>query len=138
MKIKVIVFIAILFLASRAPAQTESAPAANNPALKEKALKANQQRQLQKGKSAESQNANQSVTSIPVTGGFQLNEDDQYQGRRQEFLSQMTVHEIPSDFPKYNKSYGVEKYNGLVETYYSAHKGILIESVRTKLESQGK
>jgi len=135
MKFKVLVFIGILFFAVSAESQTESAPAANNPALKEKALKANQQKQQQK---AESENKNHSVASIPVSGGFQLNEEDEYQGRKQEFLSQITVQEIPSDFPKYNKSYGVEKYNGLVEKFYGSHKDILIESVRRKLESQGK
>ncbi len=135
MKFKTLVFIGILFFAVNAESQNESAPAANNPALKEKAIKANQQKQQQK---SESENKNHPVAFIPVSGGFQLNEEDEYQGRKQEFLSQITVQELPSDFPKYNKSYGVEKYNDLVEKFYGSHKDILIESVRRKLESQGK
>ncbi len=73
-----------------------------------------------------------------TTTTYQLEETDQYQGRKEEFLSLLIVKELPSDFPKYNKSYGVGGYNKVVEDFLATHKNILIESVKRKLESQGK
>lgn len=64
---------------------------------------------------------------------FQLDENDMYQGRKEEFLSQLTVKELPSDFPKYEKWMGVRHYNEAITDYYKKHLDILIPSVRQKM-----
>ncbi len=64
---------------------------------------------------------------------FQLDENDAYQGRKEEFLSQLTVKELPSDFPKYEKWMGVRHYNEAITDYYKKHLDILIPSVRQKI-----
>lgn len=68
-----------------------------------------------------------------VGEGFQLDENDQYQGRKQEFLSQIIIKEIPVDFPKYEKWMGVKHYNEIIEEYYKMHLDIVKESVKNKL-----
>ena len=65
---------------------------------------------------------------------FQLDENDPYQGRKEEFLSQITLKELPSDFPKYEKWMGVRHYNEVISDYYKKHLEILIPSVKQKLE----
>lgn len=64
---------------------------------------------------------------------FQLDENDQYQGRKEEFLSQITLKELPNDFPKYEKWMGVRHYNELIDDYYKKHLDILIPTVKQKL-----
>lgn len=64
---------------------------------------------------------------------FQLDENDMYQGRKEEFLSQLTVKELPSDFPKYEKWMGVRHYNEAISDYYKKHLDILIPSVKQKM-----
>lgn len=64
---------------------------------------------------------------------FQLDENDMYQGRKEEFLSQLTVKELPSDFPKYEKWMGVRHYNEVIDDYYKKHLDILIPSVKQKM-----
>jgi lipopolysaccharide export LptBFGC system permease protein LptF len=80
-------------------------------------------------------NSSQTATN---TSNLQIDENDEYQGRTQEFLNLLTVKELPSDFPKYNKSYGTRGYNKLLDNFLATHKDIITESVRKKLESQGK
>lgn len=65
---------------------------------------------------------------------FQLDENDSYQGRKEEFLSQLIVKELPSDFPKYEKWMGVRHYNEVISDYYKKHLDILIPTVKQKLE----
>lgn len=64
---------------------------------------------------------------------FQLDENDFYQGRKEEFLSQITLKELPADFPKYEKWMGVRHYNEVISDYYKKHLDILIPSVKQKL-----
>jgi hypothetical protein len=130
-KIKAIIFIAIVFFASKSYSQTTSAPAGNNAALKEAALKANQKKQERKNQSTS--NATQSSSKQAAANSFQLNEDDQYQGRKDEFLSQLIIKEIPTDFPKYEKWMGVRHYNEIIEEYYKKHLDIVTEIVKSKL-----
>ncbi|MBS1637130.1 MAG: hypothetical protein JST26_14525 [Bacteroidetes bacterium] len=76
------------------------------------------------------------ITQVETNGkSFQLDENDPYQGRKEEFLSNLTVKELPADFPKYDKSYGVGGYNTLVDQFYMTHQDILVESVRRKMAS---
>ena len=77
-----------------------------------------------------SSNSKKVETSSP---GFQLDENDPYQGRKSEFLNQIIVPEIPVDFPKYEKWMGVRHYNEVIEDYYKKHPDILKESVKNKL-----
>ena len=75
------------------------------------------------------------IVEVSTNGkSFQLDENDPYQGRKDEFLSNLTVKELPADFPKYDKSYGVGGYNTLIDQFYMTHQDILIESVRRKME----
>ena len=80
-------------------------------------------------------NSSQTATN---TSNLQIDENDEYQGRTQEFLSLLIVKELPADFPKYNKSYGIRGYNELLDNFLATHKDIITESVRKILESQGK
>lgn len=132
-KIKVIVLITIVVFTNSLFSQVNSAPAGNNPKLKEAALKANQKNQQRNVKTTPSKTVNNSKQINTITNSFQLNENDQYQGRREEFLSQMIVKEIPSDFPKYEKWMGVRHYNEIIEEYYKKHLDIVTEKVKNKL-----
>lgn len=67
---------------------------------------------------------------------FQLNENDPYQGRKEEFLAQITLKELPADFPKYEKWMGVKHYNEIIDEYYKKHLDILIPVLRQKLGGQ--
>jgi len=98
----------------------------NNPALKEAALKAKTRRM-------EMKQPKPAATSKPVVKSH-IDENDIYMGRKAEFLGNMTVSELPADFPKYDKSYGLKYYNNLVDNYYGAHKDILKDFVRKKIE----
>ena len=107
----------------------ESKPVPNdNPALKEEAMKVRAKRM-----EAQKTQAAPSVTSKPVTKS-PIDEDDIYMGRKAEFLGNMTVTELPADFPKYDKSYGQRYYNNLVDNFYESHKTILKDFVRMKIE----
>lgn len=132
-KIKVIVFITILSFTHSAFSQTTSAPAGNNPTLKEAAIKANQQKQLKKNSSSSTPSLNSSKKVETIPNNFQVDENDNYQGRREEFLSQMIVKEIPNDFPKYEKWMGVRHYNEIIEEYYKKHLDIVTDKVKNKL-----
>ncbi|MES2760748.1 MAG: hypothetical protein V4677_01025 [Bacteroidota bacterium] len=133
-KIKGILLIAISFFAFTTFSQTNSTPAGNNAPSKEQALKESQKRQQKKSESSNSNSgASQSTQVQTISNSFQLDENDVYQGRKQEFLSQMIVKDIPSDFPKYEKWMGVRHYNEIVEEYYKKHLDILKERVREKL-----
>jgi|JI8StandDraft_1071087.scaffolds.fasta_scaffold32158_2 hypothetical protein len=62
-----------------------------------------------------------------------LDEDDKYQGREKEILSNLTVTSIPSDFPKYDKTKGTKWYNEQIDNYYKSNPSIVKDSVRRKL-----
>ena len=62
-----------------------------------------------------------------------INEDDIYQGRQKEILNNLTVKEIPADFPKYQKGKGIRWYNEEMDNYYRLHPAIVSELVRKKL-----
>lgn len=64
---------------------------------------------------------------------FQLDENDAYQGRTEEFLSQITLKQLPSDFPKYEKWMGVRHYNEIISDYYKQHLDIVTPIVKQKL-----
>ena len=78
---------------------------------------------------------NPNATSINTNKDFKsdVNENDPYMGRTQEFLDRLTVNQLPSDFPKYEKSYGVSGYNDVVDNYYRSHPAIVKEWVKAKL-----
>ena len=104
----------------------ESKPIANNnPAVKEAALKAHK-------KSVERRKA-QPVSASPVANN-PIDENDIYMGRKAEFLSRLTVSELPPDFPIYKKEYGLKYYNNLVDNFYYSHKDILTPRVKHKIE----
>jgi hypothetical protein len=63
------------------------------------------------------------------------NVDDKYMGRKAEFLGNLTVTELPSDFPVYEKQLDLKAYNNLVTSYYLNHMNIVRKEVRQKLES---
>lgn len=64
---------------------------------------------------------------------FQVDENDAYQGRTEEFLSQIILKQLPTDFPKYESWMGVRHYNEVITDYYKKHLDILTPSVKQKL-----
>jgi Zn-dependent metalloprotease len=132
-KFKGIIFLVLTFLTSVVFSQTT--PVSSSKEQTKQSVKKNQEKKaigLEQTVSAPSK-------QIQTTGpGYQLDENDPYQGRTQEFLSLLTVKELPSDFPKYKKNLGVGGYNALLDEFLATHKDIVIESVKRKLESQGK
>jgi hypothetical protein len=132
-KIKEIVLVTFLFFTYSVTSQTSSAPAGNNTALKEAAIKANQKNQERNKQGITGTNQVQKNKVETIQNRFQLDENDQYQGRRDEFLSQLIIKEIPNDFPKYQKWMGVKHYNEIIEDYYKNHLEIVKEKVKNKL-----
>jgi hypothetical protein len=59
--------------------------------------------------------------------------NDKYMGRKEEFLGNMTVTQIPADFPLYDKNLSLEQYNKMVDTYYMNHKELLKDRVKEKI-----
>ncbi len=106
--------------------QTNSAPAGNNPALKEAAMKAHQKIIERKRQSK--------ATSVPVDTKYvgQLDENDKYMGKQQEYLNMITLNEIPSDFPQYQKGWTFVEYDNKVEKYFKDHKDIIKEAYKAK------
>lgn len=74
------------------------------------------------------------TVSKPAT--VQIDENDQYQGRQEEFKRLFISETIPSDFPKYSKSYGIKGYNQMIDYYCMQHLNLLKEPVRKKLEGR--
>jgi hypothetical protein len=60
--------------------------------------------------------------------------NDAYMGRKDEFLNMMNVSELPSDFPLYDKKWGVKEYNGVVDAYFMNHMSILKDRVKEKVQ----
>ena len=106
---------------SKHPKETTKASASGNEQLKAKA--------------STNSNVTTNVQPRVDTQGksFQVDENDAYQGRTEEFLSQITLKELPKDFPKYEKWMGVRHYNEVISDYYKKHLDILIPSVKQKL-----
>jgi hypothetical protein len=67
----------------------------------------------------------------PVKSPYDVN--DRYMGRSAEFLSNLTVSELPADFPVYEKQWGLKEYNQVVDAYYRNHLNIVNEKVKAKL-----
>jgi hypothetical protein len=61
--------------------------------------------------------------------------NDKYMGRSAEFLGDMTVKEMPSDFPVYEKTMSREDYDKVVHAYYVRHTEILTEKVLNTLSA---
>ena len=133
MKKKLLVVLITLFAAFLSQANAQTSSNNSKEKLRLKAIEA------QKKKAKNEKNASSapvyvnSSKQVPTTGNFQLDENDPYQGRKQEFLNNLTLEELPSDFPKYIKGIGVRNYNAIVDDYYSKHPEILKESVRRKI-----
>jgi len=60
--------------------------------------------------------------------------NDKYMGRKDEFLNDITLPELPADFPVYDKQWSLKEYNQVVDAYFINHKDILKERVREKVE----
>ncbi len=106
-------------------AQEKSAPAANNPALMEAALKA-----FQKSKQSSEESAQKSGTASSYYNPIDVN--DEYMGKKLEFLKMITLSELPNDFPKYQQTMSFVDYDRLVEQYLKEHKNILKEAYKAK------
>lgn len=67
---------------------------------------------------------------------FQLDENGPaYQGRTEEFLSQITLKELPLDFPKYEKWMGVRHYNEIISDYLQKTFGYTYSICKTKTDA---
>ncbi|MDF2438177.1 MAG: hypothetical protein K0Q95_2553 [Bacteroidota bacterium] len=71
-------------------------------------------------------------TSEPVKLPYDLN--DRYMGRASEFLGNLTVSQLPADFPVYEKTMGLKEYDQAVEAFYYKHMDIVREPVKEKLK----
>ena len=60
--------------------------------------------------------------------------DDKYMGRKDEFLNDITLPELPADFPVYDKQWNLKEYNQVVDAYFINHKDILKARVREKID----
>jgi hypothetical protein len=84
----------------------------------------------------EASSSTKSQTTTAATLPYDVN--DKYMGRKAEFLYQMTVTELPSDFPVYEKQWGVKEYNAVVDAYYRNHMSLLKPYVQAKMKYQPK
>lgn len=75
--------------------------------------------------------SSQSRTAEPAP--LPYNVDDRYMGRKEEFLGNLTVKELPADFPVYEKQWSLKEYNQVVTAFYYNHMDIVKENVKTKL-----
>ena len=71
-------------------------------------------------------------STAAVKSAFDL--DDRYMGRTAEFLANLTVTQLPSDFPVYEKQWSLREYNQVVTAFYRNHMDIVRESVKKKLK----
>jgi hypothetical protein len=62
--------------------------------------------------------------------------EDKYMGRKSEFLNNLTVTELPSDFPVYDKQFSLKEYNAAVDAFYLNHQEILKNKTKEKLIPQ--
>jgi len=84
--------------------------------------------------SVNTNNTNNAQKQVDTQGkSFQLDENDVYQGRAEEFLTLFTVKQLPSDFPKYEKWMGVRHYNEVITDYCRKHLDIVTPIVKQKL-----
>lgn len=60
--------------------------------------------------------------------------EDKYMGRKGEFLNDITLPDLPADFPVYDKEWSLKEYNQVVDAYFLNHKDIVKAGVREKLE----
>ncbi|MHB8261954.1 MAG: hypothetical protein ACYDCN_15130 [Bacteroidia bacterium] len=123
------------FLIGMIGLKAQQTPASKSPeSLKEEADKARVQRmQHDKAKLATANNKVAATTKPAYKSS--IDENDIYMGRKNEFLSNLTVNELPADFPKYEKSYGLRYYNNLVDNFYTTHKLLLKDGPRQKIEN---
>ena len=77
-----------------------------------------------------------SSTQTKVTQADPLPYDvnDKYMGRKDEFLNLMIVPELPSDFPVYDKQWGLKEYNAVIDAYCMNHMDILKDRVKQKVQ----
>jgi hypothetical protein len=71
--------------------------------------------------------------STPVTP-LPYDVNDKYMGRKAEFLGNLTVSELPSDFPAYEKIWSLKEYNQVVLAFYYNHRDIVRKGVNDKLD----
>jgi hypothetical protein len=115
-----------VFTFAKAQAPKEEHISSNKSSLKEDAMKA-------KSRRIETKKTGLATINKPIVKS-PIDENDTYMGRKAEFLGNLTVSELPSDFPVYDKSYGLRYYNNLVDNFYGSHKDILQEKVKVKID----
>lgn len=81
-------------------------------------------------------NTNSAQTQVKPVTPLPYDVNDKYMGRKDEFLNSMIISELPSDFPVYDKQWGVKEYNGVVDAYYMTHMDILKDRVKQKIQYQ--
>jgi len=136
MKTSIKLFLAIYFLSlSQVIVAQESRVKSNENSVPVKQNTTANNGVVIKAKASKNVNNSGDVRKQVDTEGksFQLDENDPYQGRKNEFLSQVILSELPSDFPKYEKWMGVRHYNAIIDEYYKKHLDIVIPSVKQKL-----
>lgn len=126
-----IVFIT-LFVAFLSQANAQTSSNDSQEKLRQKAIEAQKKKAKTEQKSSSVPVYVNSSKQVPTTGKFQLDENDPYQGRKQEFLSKIILSDLPLDFPKYEKWMGVRNYNQIIDDYFKNHMDILKDKVKKK------
>lgn len=122
-KVSKITIIILLFLGFNTYAQS-------NSKLKTEAEKSNVERHSKQPAKNESKPAGSTETKAVI----QLDENDIYQGRKQEFENLFLAKKLPADFPVYHKSYGVKGYNQMIHSYCTNHLDLLNQQVKAKIQ----
>ncbi|MDQ3047161.1 MAG: hypothetical protein M3R27_06400 [Bacteroidota bacterium] len=91
----------------------------------------------QTGNSTDKNSARSGASAVKATHSpLPYDVNDKYMGRKAEFLNNLTVNELPADFPVYNKSLDLKQYNAIVDEFYRNHPGILKEHVKKKVSGK--
>ncbi len=127
-KIRAIAIIAIILFTGIVKAQSSSPN--NKEKLKANAQKANIERQSKPSPKSETKPAGTEGANLAI----QLDENDPYQGRKQEFENMFSAKKLPADFPLYHKSYGIRGYNQVIDSYCAGHLNLLTPQLREKIQ----
>jgi hypothetical protein len=119
----------ILFTVLAVNSQTANQQPTKSSSLKDNAEKANASR---KTKQIERKSVSLKGTT-GVSNTVVINENDTYQGRREEFEKLFLSKKLPSDFPAYHASYGIRGYNQMIDSYCAHHLDLLEVQVRQKI-----
>lgn len=66
----------------------------------------------------------------------EVNDNDEYFGRKQEFTRMFISNVLPDDFPKYKRGTDVDDYTSVVNAYLKLNANALTEKFKAKYEKK--